>query len=118
VRRLPEGGPIGAALGAVLSAGEWRLREENLCRAYALAAERHNALGVADPVDGSPRWFHDRPYRVLDAERFAHALHRCIADPVIRALPRVGGVDQFVDSTDVLSHPLRARTCALALLAM
>jgi len=117
VRRLPDGERISAALSAVLSAGEWRLREENLCQAYALAAEHHNALGLTAEVDGSPRWFHDRPYRVVDADRFAEALHGRIADPLVRALPRVGGFDQFVDSTDVLRDPRRARACALAVLA-
>jgi hypothetical protein len=117
VRRLPDGERIGATLGAVLSAGGSGPREENLGRAYGLAAAHHNALGVTDPVDGSPRRFHDRPYRVLDADRFAGALRARIADPVVRALPRIGGVDQFVDSTDVLAHPRRARACALALLA-
>jgi len=117
VRRLPDGERIGAALGAVLSAGQWQPREESLCQAFALAAEHHNALGVTAEVDAAPRWFHDRPYRVLDADRFTEALHERITDPLVRALPRVGGVDQFVDSTDVLSHPLRARACALAVLA-
>ena len=55
------------------------------------------------------RPFHDRPYRVLRADRFALALRRGITDPAVRALPWTGAVDQFVDSTDVLTHPDRCR---------
>jgi hypothetical protein len=55
-------------------------------------------------VDASARFFHDRPFRVLHAERFAGALVATIRDPVLRGLPLVGAVDQFVDSTDVLGR--------------
>jgi hypothetical protein len=46
---------------------------------------------------------------VLHAERFAEVLHAQIKNPKVRALPKyLGGIDQFVDSTDVLSSPPRA----------
>jgi hypothetical protein len=41
---------------------------------------------------------------VLHAERFAEALLASVPDPEIRALPPVGAVDQYVDSTDLLDH--------------
>lgn len=41
-----------------------------------------------------------RPFLVLDAYRFADALIPTISDPAVRALPPVGAIDQFVDSTD------------------
>jgi hypothetical protein len=41
----------------------------------------------------------------MDAERFADALTASIEDPVVRALPRhLGGIDQYLDSTDALVH--------------
>ncbi|HEY1573161.1 MAG TPA: hypothetical protein VGG05_17605, partial [Pseudonocardiaceae bacterium] len=48
------------------------------------------------------RPYHDRPYRVLDADGLARALTARIDDPAIRALPPTGAVDQFLDSTDAL----------------
>jgi hypothetical protein len=97
--------PLTAAIGA----HDPGVREESLCRAYALAAERHNDLGLTPPLDPAPRGFHDRPYRVIGADRFADALLATVTDPAVRALPRIGAVDQFVDSTDVLSCPHHAR---------
>ncbi len=58
------------------------------------------------------RWSHARgnevvPSRwqatvqVLDAYRFTDALMDTITDPQIKALPRVGAIDQYVDSTDM-----------------
>ncbi|MFI9627561.1 hypothetical protein [Streptomyces sp. NPDC052042] len=42
---------------------------------------------------------------MLHAERFAAALTDRITDPAVRGLPPIGAVDQFVDSTDVLTRP-------------
>jgi hypothetical protein len=77
-------------------------------------ADREAALvecleGVArlDSAENDPtvRNFHARPFRVLDADRFAAAHRERITDPWLRHLPPVGSIDQFVDSTDVLSYP-------------
>src|SRR5699024_4427382 len=66
-----------------------------------------------DPVDPTTRPFHDRPFRVLGADRLATALRSRIADPALRALPASGAVDQYVDNTDVLTRPPLARATAL-----
>src|SRR5207253_3245539 len=94
--------PTGA-LTAARRAPVWRSRETALGRAATVAAELTNALGLAEPVDPALRPFHDRPFRVLGAERFTDALLAAVTDAEVRALPKVGAVDQFVDSTDVLS---------------
>jgi Domain of unknown function (DUF4037) len=78
-------------------------REAALVAAYELLADRHNSGGIGAAVDASVRAFHGRPYRVLGADRFACACRNAIEDPGLRGLPLVGSVDQFVDSTDVLS---------------
>jgi hypothetical protein len=67
-------------------------------------AERHNRLGVTAAVDPTPRLFFHRPYLVLGAGRFVAACLDRITDPDLRRRPLVGAVDQFVDSTDVLSQ--------------
>ena len=130
--RLPGAGPIAAALTAALGVGTptgvpgaataddgsgaapWPAREAGLARALAAVAVWSNESGLAEPVDPGVRRFHDRPFLVLDAGRFAASLRAAITDPVLRAQPLVGAVDQFVDSTDVLAHADRSRAAARA----
>jgi hypothetical protein len=107
--RLPGIEPIRQALTGALAAG-WPKREDLLCTAYEAVASWHNALGLTAPVDPSVRPFHDRPFLVLDAFRFAEALQATITDPALRTAPLVGAVDQFADNTAVLSHPQRAHS--------
>jgi hypothetical protein len=111
--RLAGAGEIGVALADALAAHDHPSRERALCRAYGLAAEWHNRLGLTAPLDPAVRRFHDRPFLVLDAGRFTTALLDSITDPAVRALPPVGAVDQYVDSTDVLSHTARTRDVAI-----
>jgi hypothetical protein len=59
---------------AVVAAAEWRERERHLARAYESVAALHNSLGLTDWVDPATRNYHDRPFLVLRAERFADAL--------------------------------------------
>lgn len=103
-------------LADALAAPVWPQREDPLCRAYEILARAHNELGLADPVEPTVRPFHDRPFRVLAADRLADTTHRAITDPEVSALPpHIGGVDQFVDNTDVLGAAGRARAVATAL---
>jgi hypothetical protein len=84
----------------------WQDREAGIVGAVRILAERHNALGLTGHVDPAPRPFHQRPFVVMDAERFADALSASIRDPAVRALPaHLGGIDQYLDSTDaVVNH--------------
>jgi hypothetical protein len=95
-------------LRRALRAEGWREREAALCDAYEHCARRQNALGLAAAVDPTCRSFWDRPFRVLGAERFSDALFGALTDPEVAALPRIGSVDTFVDSTDVLADPARS----------
>lgn len=104
-------------LTAALAATEWRQREQHLVAAGGRLADLTNATGLAAPVDATPRPFHDRPFTVLDGERFAAALRDAIEDPEIRALPPTGTIDQYVDSTDILAHTRRSRAAMGGLLA-
>jgi hypothetical protein len=98
--RLPGGAGLAAELAEAVSAGRWRDREVPLCRAWEATAALHNQLGLTAPLDPGTRGFHDRPYRVIGAARFATALRGAITDPRIRRLPLTGSADQFTDSTD------------------
>lgn len=112
--RLVLAGTLGRPLRDALAARSWKARERALSAAYETAADAQNRLGLCEPVDPSVRRFFGRPFLVLDAGRLAAALRRGIGDPALRARPLVGAVDQFVDSTDVLSHPARFRAAARA----
>jgi hypothetical protein len=113
--RLPVAARLTAPLRAALAARGWRGRERHLTAAYETVAGLHNALGLTDPLDPRVRAFHTRPYQVLAADRFAVALAATITDPVLRARPLTGALDQFADSTDVVSHRARGRVVIGAL---
>ncbi|GAA1411545.1 DUF4037 domain-containing protein [Kitasatospora putterlickiae] len=97
------------SLRGALAADGHPERERHLCAAYGTAAALHNATGLTPPVDPATRPYHSRPYRVLRADRFVHALTATLTDPLLRARPLTGGVDQWVDSTDALTSPSSLR---------
>jgi hypothetical protein len=101
--RLPE------HLRAALRAPDRTGREAGLAVAYEALAHRHNRARLTPPLDASARDYHDRPARVLMADRFTSALLDTVGDATLRALPLIGGVDQMVDSTDVLQAPRHYR---------
>jgi hypothetical protein len=101
---LPAAVTLNPMLAGAISATDWHTRQRHLCDAYEAIAALHNQLELTTPVDTRMRAFHDRPYRVLGAERFSTALLQRITDPTIRQLPRTGAVDQFLDSTDALGN--------------
>ena len=108
-RELDAHRAIGPALEAALAADGYAAREAALAEAVEEVARRHNALGITGEVDANVRLYYGRPFRVLMSDRFADACFERVSDPLLSALPPIGSVDQFVDSTDVLSYPARAR---------
>ena len=106
--RLDAAATVGPHLAAAVAADNYPRREESLVLAYEEVALRHNAAQISDPEEPTARLFHDRPFRVIGAGRFAQACVEAIDEPALRALPLVGAIDQWVDSTDVLSHAGRA----------
>lgn len=98
--RLPEARELEPLLSRVLDADTTALAE-----ASSLLAAWQNRTGLATVLDPAPRPFHDRPWPVLDADRFARALLGRIEDPDLVGRAPVGAVDQFVDNTDALTRP-------------
>ena len=101
--RLPAHESLGEPLRELVSATDFETREARFVAVVQHLAERHNALGVTAPVDETVGLFHDRPFRVLGSARFLDSCLERVTDPWLRSLPLVGAIDQFVDSTDVLS---------------
>ncbi len=115
----------GRYLRRALSATQWREREAALCATARHLADATNRLGLAEPVDPSPRRFHTGDIQVLGAQRLTRALTDAISDPQLRALlTRLGhrpdgplghlpgAIDQAVDSVEVLTQPNRRRDYA------
>jgi hypothetical protein len=92
-------------LRAAVHARDRFAREAALAQAYEDVARRHNGAGLTPRLDPSTREYHDRPARVLLADRFTQAMLDTVTDPALRALPLIGGIDQVVDSADVLEAP-------------
>lgn len=103
--RLDHGDGLDGVLRQALAANDATGREQALTTAYGLVARRHNDLGLTAVVDESVRRFHDRPAMVLGADRFAQACLTLVQDLGLRSSELIGGIDQFADSTDVLSDP-------------
>jgi hypothetical protein len=85
-------------------ASTWQERMAGLARVYQHLAELHNALGITPPFDTNPIQFHDRPFMVINGERFADAFVAQITDPAVHRLTSrrlIGNIDQFSDSTDL-----------------
>src|SRR4051812_7842593 len=101
--RLPE------HLRAALHARDRREREAALAQAYEDLAHRHNRARLTPILDPSVRDYHDRPARVLMADRFTSALLGTVSDATLHALAPIGGVDQVIDGTDVLESPRHYR---------
>lgn len=100
--RLPLAAELAPPLEAAVAATSYPDREAALVAAYGVVARAHNATGLTDPVGPSVRLHHGRPFRVLDAGRFAAASRAALTDPWLLRLPPVGSVDQVSDSADVL----------------
>jgi len=101
-------GRLTPILDSVLKGRVWQELETHLSTAYEIIASMHNDLNITEPISSKVSQFHDRPFMVIQGERFAQAIWETITDKEVRALPYgVGKSDQYVDSTDILSYPER-----------
>jgi hypothetical protein len=105
--RLSVAGELSPMLRRVLLASDWREREGYLTQAFELIARRHNMLNITDPLPEKTTWFHNRPYLVIHAEEFAHAIQNAIQDEQVRSLPPLrGSINQLIEYTDVVEDPV------------
>ena len=94
-------------LAGALGSTDWRSRQRHLVAAYEELARRHNWLGLTAPMPEKATTFFGRPFAVMAFHGFAEALFAEISDPAVRRIasqPPIGSIDQFSDSTDLLSN--------------
>ena len=104
--QLPCSKQLGPVFTRVLHSTTWKEREKWLSRAYEIAGNLHNSLGVTRHVEAKVSDYYNRPYLVIHAERFVKATRDAIEDENVKAIRVIiGSVDQFLDSTDMLSNP-------------
>jgi hypothetical protein len=94
----------------ILNADNWEERQEHLAKAYKYIAKMHNDLGITEPLTTEVSQFYNRPFMIIHAQKFADAIHAKIEHDEVKQLPKyLGGIDQYVDSTDVLSYTNKFR---------
>ncbi|HLF27182.1 MAG TPA: DUF4037 domain-containing protein [Anaerolineae bacterium] len=107
--RLACAADLSPMLRRALRAETWPDRERHLCAAYGIVAALHNTLNITEALSANVSPFFNRPFQVIHADRFAAAIVARISDLVVKRLAErrlIGGVDQFSDSTDLLSDPV------------
>ncbi len=107
--RLDDRDGLGDRLGEALAGTSLREREDALGTAYQILAARFNALAPDLDVDPTLRPFHDRPARILGAQRFADAALDHVSDPRLKNLARIGSIDQVVDNVQILTSAALCR---------
>lgn len=104
-RSLPVAARLGPLLDAAAAPG-WRERENALASACELLLGVQREQGQPAPESAVIPFF-DRPYRTVD-QAVPQGLLAAITDPdVARLPPIVGSIEQWADSTDILSSPGR-----------
>jgi hypothetical protein len=97
---------------SVLSSDSWQERESHLIPAYEFVAALHNSLKITDVMPAKVRSFHDRPFSVISMGDYSKAICARIAESKTASAeiknllvkPLIGSVEQFCDSTDILSN--------------
>lgn len=101
----------GAALEPILfeiqTTKLWQEREKNLAVVYERLAELFSEQ--FPNIKTKCQQFYNRPFRVIDAESISEEILKRIQNPFLRQIPKIGGIDLFVDSADALSVELRLR---------
>jgi hypothetical protein len=124
---------LGPLLENAIAADSYADREAWLARAYMLAVEMHNRLGITSPLETRTRTYsawhllrdgvtevtlddprNTRPHQVIFAGRIAEAINATIHDPQALALiPNAGSVSQMiVPSSDAVESVPFCRSLA------
>jgi len=94
----------------IMEASTWQQRQEYLTRVYEYMAKMHNELGITESLTTRVSQFYNRPFMIIGGSSFADAIHAEIKDDEVKQLPKhLGGIDQYVDSTEVLAYSIKFR---------
>ena len=107
-KQLSCSGELWPVLQATLTAVTWQERERFLVQAYERIAAMHNALQLTETLPQRAVPFYERPFQVIAVHGFARALLQQIRDPAVKRIAQrlpIGSIDQFSDSTDLVSDP-------------
>ncbi len=64
-------------------------------------------IQITRPMQTGVTKFHGRPYVVIQADEFSEAIRESITSDEVKALPpHIGAIDQFIDSTDLLTNTI------------
>jgi len=85
---------------------EWKKREEYLSETYLILLEEQNKLRITPPLVLNPQSYHKRPQTVIDTCSIVNELKKTIAAPLNTIKHPIGTVNEFIDSTDILTDPL------------
>ena len=107
--RLDSAGSIGALLTSALAAPDWRERQKHLTDAYLEVGRLQCERAIPGAIAPELGPFHDRPFVVINAGQLAQGLIDTIKDRAVRHLALAGAIDQFCDSTPLLTAPQKAR---------
>ncbi len=100
--RLPDAGELAGPLSRAVGADAWPERQAGLVEAIGTLLDVQRRRGLPTPEPGVVP-FYDRPYLTV-ADEVPRALLDTVTDPLLRSLPKVGGVGQWADCVDVLGH--------------
>ncbi len=105
-RSLPVAARLGPLLDAAAAAPGWQERENALATGCEMLLSIQRELGHPAPESAVIPFF-DRPYRTVD-QAVPQGLLATVTDPdVARLPPTVGSIEQWADSTEILSSPGR-----------
>jgi hypothetical protein len=105
-RSLPVAVRLGPLLDDAVAARGWMERENALAAACEVILGIQRERGLPAPATAVIPFF-DRPYRTVDGAVPRGLLSGITDQDVARLPPMVGSVEQWADSTDVLSSPGR-----------
>ncbi|MHA2105974.1 MAG: DUF4037 domain-containing protein [Candidatus Hodarchaeales archaeon] len=105
---LPNIEQLKILLERALTTSNWREREDCLCEAILILIEKQNKLSLTKPLSLKPEQFHGRDIKIIEIEIVVKALSGEI-DLDSNSLSQIGGIDQFIDNTLILSSSSEAR---------
>lgn len=89
----------------VMNSDNWKEREQYLSKVYTYVGKMHNNLGITKPLSTEISNYFTRPYLVINSDEFVEAILGIIEDKEVKNIKSpIGSVNQFVDSTDVLTN--------------